>query len=426
MQSWAFVIFVLASAALYWLAVPRRWRPHFLLAVSLGYYLACSLQVYGLTFIFLLFYLYGMFVIGVMIDTAKTKGGRRGWLLFGVLSATSILFIFKTTATITKVLFAMFGLAGGQIAALAFAKFGVPIGISYFSFRVIHYLVEVYRGNERRASALEFFLYVTFFPTMVSGPINRFFTIGRENPADSFGPQLRGAGGSPAFRWDDFSYGFWRILQGVVKKFVISDFFLRMAGPMMKPGMLMGTDWWQLWLAGHCYFVYLYIDFSGYSDMAIGMARLFGYRVMENFDWPLLAPNVREFWRRWHVSLTGWLTNYVYIPLGGGRKGSFRADLHILITIIAVALWHKVTVSMFIWGFIEGMAMIVFRHWERLKKRLYPDHRPTWWGKLIGIILVWHLHGLLWPLFHHKTTIALLYYAKMIPVIPLLKAISGQ
>lgn len=419
MQSWTFVVFVALSVLVYWL-LPRKWRPYFLLAESLGYYLACSLDVYGLTFIFLLFYLYGMFVIGIMIDLAKTKRGRLAWLLTGVLIATGILFMFKTSTTMIKIIFLLFGLGGGQAVAMAFAKFGIPVGISYFSFRVIHYLVEVYRGKEQRASALEFFLYVTFFPTMVSGPIHRFYTLGRENPAESFGPQLRQEGGGPRFNMEDLSIGFWRLLQGIVKKFVIADFFLRLAAPMMKAGMVVTSTTGQLWLAAHAYFVYLYIDFSGYSDMAIGISRMLGYRITENFNWALFSPNVREFWRRWHISLTNWLMNYIYFPLGGGRKGNFRTNVNLMITIIAVALWHKVSVSLFIWGVCEGTCLMIFRSWDKLKKRLFPDRKPTWWGKAIGIVMVWHVHGLLWPLFLHDVKIAMAYYMKMLPFIPLL------
>jgi alginate O-acetyltransferase complex protein AlgI len=421
MQSWSFVVFAAMAVLLYWLAIPRRWRPHYLLTVSLGYFLACSLDQMGLPFVFLLFYLYGMFVIGILIDTAKTPQGRRRWTVLGVVAAAGILVLFKTIATLTKVLVLLLGPGLGEWAAAGLTKFGVPIGISYFSFRVIHYLVEVYRGKERRATALEFFLYVTFFPTMVAGPIHRFFTLRREKPEDSFGVQVRGEGGLPPFKFDDISYGVWRILQGVVKKFVIADFFYRLCTPMLQPALLLKTEWWQMWMAAHAYFVYLYIDFSGYSDIAIGISRLFGIRVMENFNWGLFAVNVQDFWRRWHISLTQWLMNYIYFPLGGGRKGEFRTDVNAMITIIAVAVWHRVSVSMFIWGFLQGLAVVFVRHYLKLKKRLFPNHRPTLWGKALGVVCVWHWQAILWPLFHHPTRIAILYWVKMSPVIPLLK-----
>jgi D-alanyl-lipoteichoic acid acyltransferase DltB (MBOAT superfamily) len=313
-----------------------------------------------------------------------------------------------------------------RLIAAALTKFGVPVGISYFSFRVIHYLVEVYRGNERRATALEFFLYVTFLPTMVSGPIHRFFTIRHEDPQDSFGPQMRAEGGLPPFRFDDLSWGVWRILQGVVKKFVVADFFYKMCGPMLQPGLLLSTNWWQLWLAAHCWFFYLYIDFSGYSDIAIGIARLFGFRVMENFNWGLFAPNPRDFWRRWHISLTNWLMTYVYIPLGGSHKGEARTDVNAFLTIIAVALWHNVSFHMFLWGVAQGLVLVTFRHYDKWKQRRWPNRRPTWWGKALGVFAMWNYMAILWPIFHHKTTIAVLYYAKMIPLLPALRALAAM
>jgi alginate O-acetyltransferase complex protein AlgI len=428
MQSWSFVIFVLAAAGLYqllsWVIEKRGWSrrllSYFVLSLSLGYYLVVSLKALALPFVFLLFYLYGMYVFGVMIDTARSQRGRRAWTIVGVLIAVFVLFTFKTTSSLVLLTSRVFGFAAGGLVAAGFKWFGVPVGISYFSFRVIHYLVEVYRGKEARASMLEFFHYVTFFPTMVSGPIHRFYQAGKENAKDAFGLQMRAFGGAPKVTMDDITYGAWRIFQGIVKKFVLADFFFRLAGPMMKVGQSLGADTWQLWFATHCYFLYLYIEFSGYSDIAIGVSRLFGYRVMENFNWPILAPNMREFWRRWHISLTNWLMIYVYFPLGGGRKGNARTDINVMITIIGVALWHKVSMNMLIWGMLEGLALVIFRHWDKFKQRVWPDRKPSWWGTAIGIFIMWNVHGILWPLFLHPVRIAMAYYFKMLPIRQLL------
>ncbi len=425
MQSWMFVVFVAASVLLYWLAVPRRWRPHFLLALSLGYYFVCSLNAFALPFFFLLFYLYGMFVVGILIDGAKTPEARKGWTVAGVVAAIAVLLFFKTTVTTTKLLLLFFGVGGGDMLAGALTRFGVPVGISYFSFRVIHYLIEVYRGKEKRATPLEFFLYVTFFPTMISGPIHRFYTMRREDPAESFANQLRGPGGAPTYNFDDITYGVWRILQGVVKKFVVADFFFRLCEPMRVPALLPTTEWWQLWLAGHAYFVYLYIDFSGYSDLAIGIARLFGFRVLENFNWGLFAPNMREYWRRWHMSLTNWLVNYVYIPLGGDRKGEFRTDFNTMVTLVAVAMWHRFALALFIWGLFQGGALVFLRHYLRLKKRLFPNRKTSWWGYGVGVFLVWNWMCFLWPLFLHSARIAFFYWVKMIPLASALKTLGA-
>jgi len=423
MQSWAFMLFIVVSAALYWSVVPAKLRPHYLLAVSLGYYFACSI-VFG---VFLLLYLYGIFVLGILIDTSQTQRGRKTWLLFGILAAIGILFLFKARTGLTQIVFMLLGMGGGKMAAAMVEKFGIPLGISYFSFRAVHYLVEVYRGKNLRATPLEFFLYVTFFPALVAGPIHRFFTIGKEAPEDSFGDQMRAAGGLRKPTADDISYGIWRILQGVVKKFVIADFFLKLAGPMMtKQGLAPTVGTLELWVAGYFWFFYLYADFSGYSDMAIGMARLFGIRVMENFRWPLLASNLRDFWRRWHISLTNWLMHYVYIPLGGSRKGEMRTNVNLLLTLIAIALWHKLAVSMFFWGVYHGVGMILFRYYLRAKNRLMPERKPTWYGMVVGVILVHTYFNISWPMFHHPMHIAVLYYFKMFPFIPKLFPLLRQ
>ena len=423
MQSWSFVIFVLLSVLLYWLAVPQRFRPHFLLAISLGYYFTTSIP-FGL---FLLMYLYGMYVVGILIDTAKTQKGRKAWMIVGIIVALVILYFFKSRLTLIKLFFLLFGLGGAKTAAAIAFRLGIPVGISYFTFRAIHYLVEVYRGKEVRATPLEFFLYVTFFPTMVSGPIHRFYQIGKEKAEDAFGLQLRGETRTPRFNADDISYGLWRLFCGVVKKFVIAEFFMKLAEPMMtKSGLMPTTSGSMLWFAGNAYFAYLYIDFSAYSDMAIGLSRLFGFRVMENFNWAILAPNLRDFWRRWHISLTNFVMNYVYFPLGGGRKGEFRTDVNAAITIMLVSLWHNINTSMFLWGIWEGFGLIVFRHYAKLKAKMWPDHQPTWWGKVIGICMVWTWHCIGWPIFHHPTNVAFVYYLKMFPFLQYLFPAVGR
>ena len=412
MQSWSYVLFVVIGVLLYWAVIPRRFRPHYLLAISIGYYFSCSIAFA----LFLLIYLYGMFVVGILIDTSATKKGRLTWAVIGISVAIGILVLFKARASIVQLVFLIMGMGGGKLAAAVVTRVGIPVGISYFTFRAVHYLIEVYRGKVIRATPLEFFLYVTFFPAMVSGPINRFYTIGREDPRDSFGDQVRQEGGSPAFNVDDISYGIWRTLQGVVKKFVIADFFYKLAGPMMtQQGLSPTVDTWQMWIAGHAWYLYLYIDFSGYTDMAIGIARMFGYRLMENFNWPILATNLRDFWRRWHMSLTYYVTQYVYIPLGGSHKGKFRTDVNILITIIVIAAWHGVGLNFIVWGIIQGVGLVVYRRYSLLKRRLLPNHKPTWWGKVISIILMFHWFDMWWPLFHHGFKVSMIYYLKMFP-----------
>ncbi|MDP8225892.1 MAG: MBOAT family O-acyltransferase [Candidatus Lernaella stagnicola] len=444
MQSWSFVIFAAAAVLLYyglsWLVDKLKWPRKLLslalLVMSLGYFFAASLPEWAerpgmalmraaVLLVALCLYLWWIYIVGIMIDISESKRAKTIWLVLGVGTALLLLFTFKTIDPIRKLTFALLGMETAAFVSGSFLWIGVPLGISYFSFRAIHYIAEIYRGNGARATALEFFHYVTFFPTMVSGPIHRFYKIGREKPEDAFGRQMQLNGGAPRIGVEDINYGMWRLLQGLVKKFVLADFLFRLAGPMMKMPLMLGSSTGQLWLASHAYFAYLYVEFSGYSDIAIGLSRLMGYRVMENFSWPILAPNLQEFWRRWHTSLTGWLMNYIYFPLGGGRKGNFRTDVNIMITIIAVALWHKVNMSMFLWGFFEGLALITFRHWNRFKQRAFPNRKPTWWGRVIGIVMVWHVHGLLWPLFHHNFKIALLYYVKMIPILPLLTKGAG-
>ncbi|MCZ7582721.1 MAG: hypothetical protein M5R36_04950 [Deltaproteobacteria bacterium] len=342
--SWATLLFFLAAIPAYW-ALPKRWRAGFFCVAGFTYYFISSPQSGVLTLIFL----WVILLFQRMILAAETDRGRKRLLIVAAVICAGPMVFYKYR-------FSIFGGLPGFGWAVDL-PLTVPVGISYFTFRALHFLIETRRGHIGRTSAIDFFYYITFIPTVVAGPIERFEPFQTQQKAQ------------PDFDPDMFGEGLRRIAIGVVKKLVLADMFFGFITSFLKPGTNLTLGTAQIWICLHCYYAYLYMDFSGYSDIAIGVSRLFGFRIMENFNWPIFAHNIREFWRRWHISLTGWLTEYLYFSLGGSRKGEIRANINTMITMMVIALWHGSLLLQhyFIWGLYLGLGLVVFRQWLRVK-----------------------------------------------------------
>lgn len=263
----------------------------------------------------------------------------------------------------------------------------VPAGISFFTFQAISYAVDVYRKRfQQRLSYLEFLFYLSFFPIVFAGPITRaevFFANfkrkgkGKKSPLQPIPTALLYA-------------GLWFIMSGLIKKLVVADYIaqyndLIFDDPEAFSGfeVLMGTIG---------YSVQIFCDFSGYSDISIGMAALLGVGLPENFNYPYLSRNVTEFWHRWHISLSSWFRDYIYIPLGGNRKGTMRTHLNIFLTMIVAGLWHGSTVMFLLWGAIHGVALILHKA-NRTWLDKIPDNSLTkitsWLLTFIFIVAAW-------------------------------------
>ena len=229
----------------------------------------------------------------------------------------------------------------------------LPVGISFFTFQAMSYTIDVYRENLRPAPHfLDFVLFVTFFPQLVAGPIVR---------ASEFLPQLQKKN---SFKDVDVHLAFGQFLSGFVKKAVIADLI---AGPVdavfSAPAEYTA---FSIAIAVLCYAIQIYCDFSGYSDMAIGTARLLGYELTKNFNFPYLATSITDFWRRWHISLSSWLRDYVYISLGGNRASEWKTHRNLLLTMLLGGLWHGAAWNFVLWGGVHGVALSVHRLWQRL------------------------------------------------------------
>ena len=255
----------------------------------------------------------------------------------------------------------------------------LPIGISFYTFQAISYSVDVYRGKyEGRPDFLEFCFYLSFFPLLLAGPITR---------AGRFLPQIRR--NEPATR-HELRLGFWLIICGLLKKGVIADYLavynnLAFDSPVSYSG-------YELLMAVLGYTMQIYLDFSGYSDLSIGIASLMGFRLDDNFLFPYRSLNLTEFWRRWHISLSTWFRDYVYIPLGGNRKGLARTLLNNFLTMVVAGLWHGSTWMFVLWGALHGAGLAVHKLCRGWLKKI-PDKLPvkalSWLLTMIFVMACW-------------------------------------
>lgn len=224
----------------------------------------------------------------------------------------------------------------------------LPVGISFYTFQTLSYTIDVYRGGLRSCERFtDFALFVAFFPQLVAGPIVR---------ASHLLPQFVG---SRPLSWDRAVRGFSQFTVGLFKKVFIADRIAAFVDAIFANAEL--YDGAAIWLAVGCYSVQIYCDFSGYSDMAIGTARLLGYDFEENFEHPYISRSITEFWRRWHISLSSWLRDYLYIPLGGNRRGPVRTYINLMLTMLLGGLWHGAAWTFVVWGLIHGGALALER-----------------------------------------------------------------
>ena len=274
----------------------------------------------------------------------------------------------------------------------------LPLGISFFTFEFLHYAWDRYRGKTEAGSLGEYMAFILFFPTMVAGPIKRY---------QDFLPKLRSVTSIDLLDWQR---GITRILAGLAKKFAIADLFtaytnhLNMADIAVAHRAVL-----PLWL--FAYGLKIYTDFSAYSDIAIGSARLFGIRVPENFDWPYLQTNITDFWRHWHISLSSWLLDYVYIPLGGSRVAMPRIYLNLLITMGISGLWHGAGFNFILWGLLHGLMLAVHRWW-----RHRPGHVPSTSAamRFASGVLTLLCVNLAWAFFCMDIRTALFFFSRLV------------
>ncbi|MFA5012941.1 MAG: MBOAT family O-acyltransferase [Candidatus Paceibacterota bacterium] len=253
----------------------------------------------------------------------------------------------------------------------------LPLGLSFYLFRAISYIADVYlKKMPASRSLLDFSLYVSFFPQLFSGPIAR---------AIDFIPQLKDGG---AKKIENFSENMTLIAIGLFKKIVISSYLIIaitdnvFAVPENHSALV-------VWLALLSYYLVIYFDFSGYSDMAIGFAGLLGFRSPANFNMPYLATSIKDFWRRWHITLSSWIKDYVYIPLGGNRRGLLVKYFNLMVIMLLIGLWHGASINYVIWGGIQGVGLTAFNIKSDIEKKIWPNKKPHKIRDALGKIAGW-------------------------------------
>ena len=284
----------------------------------------------------------------------------------------------------------------------------IPIGMSYFSFRAMAYLFEIYRGKLEPTTMFRFLHYALFWPTLMAGPIER---PGRFlEQSESMQPPEK----------DEIAYGLYRTASGFLKKVVLSAIFFHLAQgyieltPKDFSGGLQRFQTPYLWFCITAYYFYLYFDFAGYSDLAIGVSRMLGFRIMENFRYPILATNISDFWRRWHISLTSWVTDYIYISLGGNRHGAKKAARYTLVAMIVIGLWHGLEIHFLLWGAWHGFFLNLYRRWRtEWKHRPWAQRLDSLPGRVLAWFVTFQIVNLGWVLFIHDTRDALRIWARL-------------
>lgn len=356
----------------------------YVIAFSLYFYYKSS----GLYFLLLLFAALSDYFISWGIFIAQRRNIKR-WLMFlSVAVNLGLLGYFKYTNFFVDMAQNLFGQG-----FLDFQNIFLPVGISFFIFQSMSYTIDVYRGELLPIKRLtDYVFYLSFFPQLVAGPIVR---------AKDFLPQIRQ--NPVVVTREMFGMAIFLIITGLFKKAIISDYISLnfvdriFDDPLMYSGFecLMGI---------YGYALQIYCDFSGYSDMAIGIALMLGFRFPKNFDAPYKAATITEFWRRWHISLSSWLKDYLYISLGGNRKGKIRTYVNLLITMLLGGLWHGAAVRFVIWGGLHGVALALHKVWMNVvpnAKTLGKDMSRG--GRFIGIIVTFNLVCFSWLIFRAES-----------------------
>lgn len=372
--------------------IPSKWKNLFLLVMSLIFY-AWGEPVY-------VFLMLGSILLnytaGLLIHIQRRKQSslftERGILAICIIANLELLFCFKYFNFFVYNLNAI--LKYLKLEPVASPHVSLPIGISFFTFQAMSYVIDVYRKEVPVELSLKnCALYITLFPQLIAGPIVRYRDVAKQIV-------------SRTITRHQFSSGIQRFIFGLSKKVILANPLGEVADKIFAVPVQDVTAGMS-WLGIVCYTLQIYFDFSGYSDMAIGLGRLFGFEFLENFNFPYISQSIREFWRRWHISLSTWFRDYLYIPLGGNRASLFRTYLNLWIVFFLCGLWHGASWNFVIWGALHGAYLVIERlGWHQYLERLW---RPLRHGYTLLLVIIG------WVFFRAETlTQAVQYLASMV------------
>jgi len=341
-----FLYYFLPAVLILHFVVPRKFKNAVLLLFSLVFYGWGEPKL-----LFLMLFTIALFYFcGLAIGRAEGQKQKKFWLTVSVVISLALLGLFKYADFFVDSVNAVTGLS------IPLLRLALPVGISFYTFQCLSYTIDVYRGNVPvQKDPVAFGAYVTLFPQLIAGPIVRYIDVARELENRSTS-------------WEDVSLGLRRFLVGLGKKIILADNFallIRIFRESGEPSVLF------YWMYAAAFMLNLYFDFSGYSDMAIGLGRIMGFHFIENFDYPYLSKSITEFWRRWHISLGSWFRDYVYIPLGGNRVSKKRWVFNILVVWMLTGAWHGAACNFVIWGLLFAL-LLMTEKWVPVLQQL-PD-----------------------------------------------------
>ncbi len=315
----------------------------------------------------------GLTLANWLIVQAYARTAERRLLLAGVGLNLAALGLFKYANFFAATASAVLGTAAPAWSIV------LPLGISFLTFQKISYLLDLYRGAKPIYGLLDFAEFVSFFPQLIAGPLVRHDEIIPQFAADPRGPML----------WENLSRGATLFVIGLVKKACLADTVALLVDPLFAHAATAPLTAAAAWSAALCYTLQIYFDFSGYSDMAIGLALMFGLRLPFNFDAPYRAVSIRDFWRRWHITLSRFLRDYLYIPLGGNRVSPPRQAANVILTMLLGGLWHGAAWSFVAWGGLHGVALAANSAWDR--SRLAMPRPLGWLLTMLFVVAGWVL-----------------------------------
>lgn len=384
-------LFLLSTLGIFWTVEQRSLRLAILVIASLVFYSSLQIQYVPLLLVMTLLTFYVGRAIGNPMDwrvddqqwqfAQQDWNRRRLWLLVVGIGLNVLLLLgFKYVPFLLESI----GGVSGSTATVEQADWIrdhviAPLGISFFSFECIAYLIDVYRGAPATHGLLKFFAYKLFFPKLISGPITRFHPFAAQLQTLQFPISSQ------------IIEGLWLIACGAVKKLLLADHLGTVVNLTFSNVERAGSG--DLWLATLAYGLQLYLDFSGYVDVARGGAILLGFELPQNFDFPYFATSIADFWRRWHMTLGDWLRNYLYFPLGGSRQGLARTCLNLLIVMLIAGVWHGAAWGFIVWGGLHGLGLVIHRLTAALSDR--SESLKRWWQSVPGVMVAWLLTQLM-------------------------------
>lgn len=374
-NSLAFAVFLPIVFILYWM-LPHRFRWVLLLAASYYFYMSWNVKYVAL----ILFTTVVSYLAALLIEKLTNRRAKKTVLVITSVLCLGVLFFFKYFNFVSTSLCDLLSLFAVKLNPITL-KLLLPVGISFYTFQTLSYVIDVYRGDIKAERHFGYYAtFISFFPQLVAGPIER---------AENLLPQIKAEN---RFDYGQAAYGLKLMAWGFFKKLVIADVLSPCVSAVYNAPQ--GATGFALVLATFFFTIQIYCDFSGYSDIAIGTSKLMGIDLMTNFKSPYFSQSIKEFWSRWHTSLSTWFRDYVYIPLGGNRVGKLRHSINLMATFLISGLWHGASWTFVIWGGIHGFAQVAENALTHGKGK-----SPTIASRLVKTLVVFVFVAFAWIFF---------------------------